>query len=128
MTVSAIGLFAPLGFRLHEDGVVRVEESPRMGGDIDGWTVATFHVESEEDVHGDHWEVHPAADEVVCVLTGGARLILRAGQGDDEQTIVLSAPSACVVPGGRWHRLVVDGPTDLISITRRNGSRLERRA
>jgi hypothetical protein len=36
--------------------------------------IATFHVETDADVHADRWEMHPQAEEVVCCLTGGVRL------------------------------------------------------
>ena len=30
-----------------------------------GWQLNAFYVETAADVHADHWEVHPDADEVV---------------------------------------------------------------
>jgi hypothetical protein len=42
--------------------------------------------------------------------------------------VTLATGTAYVVPQNRWHRLEVDGPTDLQSITSRRGTRLERRA
>lgn len=120
--MTTVDLFAR-ALRLHPDGAVTAEER-RMGAEVAGWTVATFHVETNQDVHGDHWEVHPAAEEAVCVLAGAARIVLRG----DEAPITLTAGSACLVPRGRWHRLEIDGPTDLMSITLRAGSRLEKRA
>lgn len=127
MTLERIELFAPTGLRLHDSGAVEVEIPPRMAGN--GWMVATFHVESDADVHADHWEIHPAGQEVLSVLSGAARLTLR-GQTDPtrEETVTLPAGTAFVVPQDRWHRLEVDGPTDLQSITPRAGTRLERRA
>jgi mannose-6-phosphate isomerase-like protein (cupin superfamily) len=61
----------------------------------------------------------------VAVLSGCARLILRAQGLAGEETVVLGAGAACVVPRDRWHRLEVDGPTELQSITPRRGSRVE---
>ncbi|HEY3952343.1 MAG TPA: cupin domain-containing protein [Streptosporangiaceae bacterium] len=129
MALSVINLFTPSGLRLHAGGTIDVETPPRMSGDQDGWMVASFHVESDQDVHGDHWEIHPAGQEVVSVLSGHARLVLRAeaGQGQDE-TVTLRPGTGCVIPQNRWHRLEIDGPTDLQAITPRRGSRLEPRA
>lgn len=136
MALAPVDLFVD-ALRLHPDGHVSVEQR-RMSADVDGWTVAAFHVESEQDVHGDHWEVHPAAEEAVCVLAGRAQLVLRPddaggdGTGSDstggEEAITLTSGTACIVPRGRWHRLELDGSTDLMSITLRSGSRLEKRA
>ncbi|HEY1701421.1 MAG TPA: cupin domain-containing protein [Trebonia sp.] len=75
------------------------------------------------------WEIHPFGQEVVSVLSGHARLVLRPeDDGGEEQTVALDAGTAFVVPRNRWHRLEIDGPTDLQSITPRRGSRLEPRA
>lgn len=122
MTLQPVDLFTR-ALRLSSDGAVTAEER-RMAADAAGWTVAAFHVETNQDVHGDHWEVHPAAEEAVCVLAGAARLVLRG----NEEPLTLTAGHAYLVPRGRWHRLEIDGPTDLMSITLRAGSRLEKRA
>lgn len=129
MTLAPVSLFAPAGLRLRADGTIDVEIPPRMTGDQDGWVVASFHVESDQDVHGDCWEIHPFGQEVVSVVSGHARLVLRPeDDGGEEQTVALDAGTAFVVPRNRWHRLEIDGPTDLQSITPRRGSRLEPRA
>jgi len=132
---TPVDLFAS-AIRLYDDGTVRGEER-RMTGDLDGWTVATFHVETDEDVHADHWEMHPGADEAVCVLAGGARLILRADADADadadaeaeapERTVALGPGQAVIVPRGHWHRVELAAPSDLMSITLRGGTRLEKR-
>ncbi len=129
MTLERIELFNPSGLRLRAAGTVEVEIPPRMTGEQDDWAIASFHVESDLDVHGDHWEIHPAGQEIVSVLSGQARLVLRAESADEqEETVTLSAGTACVVPQNRWHRLEIDGPTDLQSIGLRGGTRLEKRA
>ncbi len=125
MTLGSIDLFAPSGLRFAHDGSVEVECPPWLAGEADGWMAVYFHVASTQDVHGDHWEIHPAGQEVVAVLSGQARLILRAEGQDNEETITLRAGTACVVPRNRAHRLEIDGPTDLQSITPRRGTRLE---
>ncbi|WP_415951201.1 hypothetical protein [Streptomyces sp. KLOTTS4A1] len=86
-------------------------------------------METDADVHGDHWEVHTAADEVVSCLTGAIRLFLRPQEpGDEEEEIKLTAGTAVVVPRGRWHRIALDAPSDIMSLTRPRGSRLEKRS
>ncbi|MEV0251751.1 cupin domain-containing protein [Nocardia sp. NPDC050712] len=109
------------------DGRLLTEER-RMQGDLDGWTIATFHVETDADVHADMWEMHPAGDELVSVLTGAARLYLRPENDRATADLVrLTAGHACVVPRGRWHRLELEEPSDLMSIGPRRGTRLARR-
>ena len=73
--------------------------------------------------------MHPEADEAVCCLTGGVRLAFRpTSPGGTEDVVRLAAGTAVVVPRGRWHRLELDAPSDLMSITLRHGTRLEKRA
>jgi quercetin dioxygenase-like cupin family protein len=80
-------------------------------------------VESDADVHADHWEMHPQADEAVCCLAGSVRLLLRPG--GDEEMVALAAGGLVVIPRGRWHRFEVDAPSDLMSVSLRDGTRLE---
>lgn len=126
MHSSHVDLFKS-AIRLYEGGNVSAEPH-RMMGKLDGWTMAVFHVETDEDVHADMWEMHPEAEEAVCVLAGGARIILRSSDQADEQIVNLDAGSAFIVPRGQWHRLELNQPSDLMSITMRNGTRLEKRA
>ncbi|MFD0684638.1 cupin [Actinomadura fibrosa] len=101
---------------------------PRMTTGSGGWQAAAFHVETDEDVHSDHWEVHPASEEaVLCLGGGGLRIYFRPEEpGGEEEMVALPAGSAVIVPRGRWHRLELDGPSDVMSIGLRDGSRQER--
>jgi quercetin dioxygenase-like cupin family protein len=127
MTLAPFGLFTSF-IRLGEGGEVRAEE-PAFDPEQDSWQVMTFHVETDEDVHGDHWEIHTEADEVVSCLTGGIRLFLRPERpGEPEEGTSLTPGTAVIVPRGRWHRIALDAPSDIMSVTLPRGSRLERRA
>jgi mannose-6-phosphate isomerase-like protein (cupin superfamily) len=129
MNMTVVDLFAPSGLRLREGSTIEVETPPRMWGDQDGWMVACYHAASDQDVHGEYWEIHPYGQEVVSVLSGRARLVLRAEEGRaQEEAVTLTAGTAYVVPRNRWHRLEVDGPTDLQAITPRHGTRLDPRS
>ncbi|CAL9457518.1 hypothetical protein SUDANB108_02574 [Streptomyces sp. enrichment culture] len=126
MTLAPFGLFTSF-IRLGAGGEVRVEE-PAFDPEQDSWQVMTFHVETDEDVHGDHWEIHTEADEVVACLAGGIRLRLRPERPDGQEEETGLAPgTAVVVPRGRWHRIALDAPSDIMSVTLPRGSRLERR-
>ncbi|MFD0163682.1 cupin [Streptomyces decoyicus] len=127
MTVTPIDLFASFIY-LQQGGQVRAEQ-PAFDPERDGWQLMAFHVETDADVHADHWEVHPDADEFVACLTGGIRLCLRPRQpGEEEEEIKLVAGTAGIVPRGRWHRMELDAPGDIISVTLPRGSRLEKRS
>ncbi|GHD98604.1 cupin domain-containing protein [Streptomyces alanosinicus] len=127
MTLTTVDLFSSmLDFR--PDGEVRSGVRRMTDGGADSWQVAAFHVETDADVHADHWEVHPGGEEAVCCLSGGVRLYFRAaGEGGAEEMVRLGPGGAVIVPRGLWHRLELDAPSDLMSITRRRGSRQERR-
>ena len=117
------------GVRLYPDGRVAAEPHPMHPAE-DGWTLAIFAAETDADVHGDHWEMHPAGDELVTVLSGQIRIFLRpeGPSAGEEEPVTLAAGSAFVMPRGRWHRIEVPGPSRLMAITLRPGTRLERRA
>ncbi|MFC6479463.1 cupin domain-containing protein [Streptomyces goshikiensis] len=127
MTTPVIDLFAStLQFR--PDGDVRVAERRMTSSDSGAWQIATFHVETDAEVHADHWEMHPEAEEAVCCLTGDVRLYFRpTTPGGAEDMVRLSAGTAVIVPRGRWHRLELNAPSDLMSVTLRHGTRLEKR-
>ncbi|SEE46184.1 Cupin domain-containing protein [Streptomyces sp. 2112.3] len=125
MTVTPIDLFASF-IHLRPDGQARAEQ-PVFDTERDGWQLMTFHVESDADLHADHWEVHPEAEELVACLSGGIRLVLRPERPGDEEEIKLPAGTAAIVPRGQWHRLALDAPGDIISLTMPRGSRLEQR-
>lgn len=124
---TARDLFAS-ALHLHPDGNVRAVERRMRDGDSGAWQIATFHVETDADVHADHWEMHPEAEEAVCCLTGSVRLYFRPTAPDEAEHMVQLQPGdAVIVPRGRWHRLELDAPSNLMSIGRRHGTRLEQR-
>jgi mannose-6-phosphate isomerase-like protein (cupin superfamily) len=110
-------------------GTVRAGERRMANGDGDAdWRLAMFHAETDDDVHADHWERHPRADEVVCCLRGAIRLHLRATRPDAPDDVVVLLPGqAATVPRDRWHRLEVDEPADLLAVTIRRGTQHEKR-
>lgn len=124
ISVTTIDLFTrALQFR--PDGSVGTGPR-RMADDSGGWQLAAFHVETDADVHADHWEIHPSSAEAVCCLSGGFCLYLRPERpGDPETMIPLSAGTAFVVPRNRWHRIELDQPSDIVSIGLRAETRQE---
>ncbi|HEY7134084.1 MAG TPA: cupin [Acidimicrobiia bacterium] len=108
------------------NGIMRADERGMADGDTD-WRVAMFHAESADDVHADHWEKHALADEAVCCLHGAIRLWLRAGEpGAPDDSVRLLPGRAVIVPRDRWHRFEFEEPTDLLALTVRQGTQLER--
>ena len=68
-----------------------------------------------------HWEVHPAGEEVIYLLSGAIDFILETEAG--ERTVPLRAGSPCLlVPKGVWHRFTVREPGALLFITPGEGT------
>jgi mannose-6-phosphate isomerase-like protein (cupin superfamily) len=109
-------------------GTVRAERG-RTATDDPDWRLAIVRVETDDDVHADHWERHTLGDEAVACLRGGLRLHLRADRpGAPDDVVRLPPGRGVVVPRGRWHRIELDEPSDLMVTTIRRGTELERRA
>ena len=62
------------------------------------------------------WEIHPHGDEVVCLMSGDATMILDTAEG--EQRVRLNQPGAFViVPQATWHTAKVHAPTTMLFVT-----------
>src|SRR5437588_187691 len=66
------------------------------------------------------WEMHPAGDELVYLLSGEIILIL--DDDGSEKRIPMSAGTGCLVPRGTWHRAEVRKPGRALHITRGKGT------
>ncbi|MCF2530808.1 cupin domain-containing protein [Yinghuangia soli] len=67
------------------------------------------------DGDGDHWESHPAGDELVVCLTGSVT-VTRDADGVPER-ILLGPGEATVNPAGVWHTVDMTGPSSILAIT-----------
>jgi mannose-6-phosphate isomerase-like protein (cupin superfamily) len=94
---------------------------PGDSGDERQWTLSAFHAADDRAVHSHVWERHPGGHEVLVVLSGSLRVHMR----DEGLVTTVTAGRAVLVPPGRWHRLSVDEPGDLLSITPRTGTEHE---
>lgn len=63
----------------------------------------------------DHWERHPAGDEILTLLSGEMELVLEAA--GREQRAVLKPGQTFIVPRGVWHRGIVKKPGQLMFLT-----------
>jgi mannose-6-phosphate isomerase-like protein (cupin superfamily) len=67
------------------------------------------------------WEVHPAGDEVVVLLSGAATFLL--GEQGNPTSVSLTQPGEfVVVPKGTWHTARVSGPTQMLFVTPGEGT------
>ncbi len=67
-----------------------------------------------------NWEMHPAGDEVLYLLSGEMDLIL--GEAGGERSVRVRAGDGYIVPRGTWHTARVFAGGDLLSITRGSGT------
>ncbi|MDA0338577.1 MAG: cupin domain-containing protein [Proteobacteria bacterium] len=68
----------------------------------------------------DSWEVHPAGEEIVCLLNGAADMHLEEPGG--ERVVELRGRGSLIVPRGIWHTTTIHEPSDMIFITRGAGT------
>lgn len=67
------------------------------------------------------WEMHPAGDELVILLSGRAQLILRRSDGD-EMIDLAAAGDFAIVPQGTWHTAHIQAHCRLLFITPGEGT------
>jgi mannose-6-phosphate isomerase-like protein (cupin superfamily) len=84
----------------------------------DGRLVMIFR--SPKAVAWDHWEMHPAGDEIVCLLSGALDLVLE--EDGRERIIELRGHATTIVPRGVWHTGTVRAPSETLHITRGAGT------
>ncbi|MFD0372769.1 cupin domain-containing protein [Streptomyces sp. NPDC059071] len=64
---------------------------------------------------GDHWEKHPAGDELLVCLSGSVT-VTRDLDGAPHR-VLLGPGEATVNPAGVWHAVDMSGPTSILTIT-----------
>lgn len=62
-----------------------------------------------------HWEMHPAGDEIVYLLSGAMDLVFDEPGG--ERIVALRPGQAVIVPRGMWHRGIVRTAGEALFIT-----------
>jgi mannose-6-phosphate isomerase-like protein (cupin superfamily) len=105
------------------DGKASLLEPPFVKaelGRLDGRILATFPIASPADAHSQVWEMHPAGDEVLFMLTG--ELVVEYSDGVHSGTVSLGSGKAIVMPRGVWHRLIYREPGLLLALTAAHGT------
>jgi mannose-6-phosphate isomerase-like protein (cupin superfamily) len=128
MSTPAGSCFDPFATLIHlrEDGrALPVAWTPDVfrrlvTGDRDR-VIGAKHGAEPADFHADEWEVHPAGDELLYLLTGAIDAVLDEPGGERE--VNLRGGQALLVPQGVWHRLILRQPSDLLFITPVSGTR-----
>ena len=92
----------------------------------DGLVFGAFDFASSRDLHSSSQEMHPAADEVLLLVSGALEIVL--DEGDAQRTIALTAGLAAIVPRGVWHHLEMREPGRLVFVNSRTGMQSRPRA
>jgi mannose-6-phosphate isomerase-like protein (cupin superfamily) len=69
-----------------------------------------------------HWEMHPAGEELVMLVSGALDLVLDAPSGA-RTTLPLSGRCAVLIPRGTWHWARVHEPSEMWFVTYGEGTR-----
>lgn len=67
------------------------------------------------DGRGDHWESHPAGDELVVCLSGSVTVTRDVDGAPDR--VLLGPGEATINPAGVWHVVDMEGPASILAIT-----------
>ncbi|MFF0486497.1 cupin domain-containing protein [Streptomyces sp. NPDC004435] len=91
--------------------VLRAYSAAVAADGADGRMVMIF----DGDGPGDHWESHPAGDELVVCLSGSVT-VTRDVDGRLDR-VRLGPGEATVNPAGVWHAVDMEGPASILSVT-----------
>lgn len=67
-----------------------------------------------------HWEMHPAGDEFLFLVSGKTAIVIDDGKA--RRKVTMKAGEAFIVPRGVWHTFEITEPGDLLAITRGAGT------
>lgn len=68
-----------------------------------------------------HWEMHPAGEELIYLLSGAVDFVLEEPAGE-EIVALRTGANCCLVPKGVWHRFRVREAGALVFITPGEGT------
>jgi mannose-6-phosphate isomerase-like protein (cupin superfamily) len=93
----------------------------RLVADGEGWLLAMYSIDGDTPA----WEMHPAGDELLTMLSGEMDVVLeRDGR---EVTIHVHTGETCLVPRGTWHRQAVRRAGRYLGITYGKGTEHRKR-
>jgi mannose-6-phosphate isomerase-like protein (cupin superfamily) len=67
------------------------------------------------------WEIHPAGDEIVCLLSGDVTMVLDRN-GAEEVVHLRNPGSFVIVPRATWHTARTSVPTTMLFVTPGEGT------
>lgn len=111
MDAQGSAIPVPVGDRFYE-------ELNRCFGDFkDNRLISQYRFDQD----WDSWEMHPAGEEFVCLLSGRVDFILEQ-EGVENTAALTTAGAYVIVPRGVWHTARVHQPSSVIFITPGEGT------
>lgn len=106
-------------------GAESVEVSPSIYAELDerfdGFRGASLVAVHSFDSDWPTWEMHPAGDEIVCLLEGQVDLVFGTPDGESSRSLS-TAGEFVVVPRATWHTARVHAPTRMLFVTPGEGT------
>src|SRR6185295_5317750 len=96
----------------------------QLRGLPEGHLLGVFQIARPDDLHSDVWEMHPAGDEILLMLTG--ELDVEYSDGSCRGSSALRSGRGVVMPKGVWHRLLLREPGLLMVLSPSQGTKLSR--
>lgn len=69
------------------------------------------------------WEIHPNGDEIVCLISGAATMVLETPDGQHTHIELQKPGSFVFVPRGTWHTAKTSQQSAMLFITAGEGTR-----
>jgi hypothetical protein len=80
-----------------------------------GRIVGVHAFNTNDDVHASQWERHPRGDELLCLVSGRVDVVFDDSTG--ARHVPLTPLHGVIVPQSTWHRLLVEEPGVVVSVT-----------
>jgi mannose-6-phosphate isomerase-like protein (cupin superfamily) len=94
------------------------ENLEQQFGDFKGKRLISNYIFEQD---WDSWEMHPAGEEFVCLLSGQINFVLEQDGG--EEIVSLNTPGQYIlVPRGVWHTAKIHTPSSILFITPGEGT------
>jgi mannose-6-phosphate isomerase-like protein (cupin superfamily) len=94
---------------------------PDLDRDFNGFRDCTLVAAHRFERDWPSWEMHPAGDEIVVLLSGAATFVL--DEGGSKRQVTLSKPGDFViVPKATWHTARITQPASMLFVTPGEGT------
>ena len=121
--MNTLATHAPIDLAKHLIGLAGIESAltlpfqiPPKGDRVIDRVMGIVDVIDDASVHADFWEIHPAGDEILLLVSGRLGVTV-APEGRPEISVDIGPGEAFIVPRATWHRLQVIEPGRMLFCT-----------